>query len=262
MKNTACFIICCFFLLSAAQSFAAPPSVPAAKTNIPVVKVPRKLPDKLLWDSWYTITLNKTVHYSYFNERFELKDGNLFYQSKSWKQEEGYINEEQIGALSEYRLDLIPLFFNFHSTYRSTETTIDGNIKDGKILTVKIRKGNTDLPVIKRNTPGKAILSVFFPIWIGHRLAKMKQTQTLSFMTILEDNIEANFDTVHGQVRLDASDDIAMKTKTSKLSVNYRDLRSTWYVERNGSPVRIEIPGQKTLIERTTKEIAQKFLEE
>ncbi|OFZ79149.1 MAG: hypothetical protein A2583_00460 [Bdellovibrionales bacterium RIFOXYD1_FULL_53_11] len=266
MKHLTLVVTAATFLVSAA--LAAPPvKKPGAKAAAkPPAKTAAAAPDAgrsgLFWDAWYTITVNKTIHYSYYNEKLGLKDGKILYQSKSWKQEEGYINEEQIGAMSSNAPDLIPMFFNFHSTYRSTETSIDGNVKDGKFLTVKVRKGNTDLPLIKKTIPSNTIFSVFFPIWLRSKLASLKPNQTTGFNTILEDNIEANFGTIPGVVRLELPDQTALRLKTEKLSVNYKDLRTTWYVEKTGKPLMIEIPAQKTLIELVPMETAQSFLDD
>jgi len=132
-------------------------SVPTASAKPPQ--------NRLLWEAWYTITVNQLTHFSYYSERFELKDGKLFYQLRSWKKEEDFVNEEQLGALAEYDAELRPLFFNFHSNYRATETLIDGNIRD-HALTVKIRKGGSELPVLKKTFRQKRFLPRFFqPGW-------------------------------------------------------------------------------------------------
>jgi hypothetical protein len=257
--NTFIVSLAIFSTLAGAAPTAAkqPPKAATAVTTAAATAVP----NKLLWDAWYTITISKTVHYSYFSERFEIKDGKLFYQSKSWKQEEGYLNEEQLGSLAEYTTDLTPLFFNFHSTYRTTETVIDGNVRDHQ-LTVKIRKANTDLPLVKKNFPSKTIFSALFPVWLGFRLPVTKPGATISFLTVMEDNLETGFGTVSGQARIEPPDAFSTSSKTTRVSVNYKDLRATWYVERNGMPVRIEIPAQKAVVEKVGENDAKAFLEE
>jgi hypothetical protein len=240
--------VAALFLLLAAPALAAP-APPAPK-------------DKILHDAWYTVTVKPDVRYAYYNDRVELRGGRLFFQNKFWKQEEGYLNEEQIGAYAADDAELTPLFFNFHSTFRTTETTIDGNVKDGKSLTVKIRKGNTDLPIVKRSIPNKAILSLFFPLWLGKRLSQLKVGSPVTFTTILEDNIDVGFSPVNGTARLEKPDEFATKTKTSRLTVDYRDQRSFWYVEQSGMPVRIDMRDQKAVTDRVTPEAAKRFLEE
>jgi len=218
--------------------------------------------DRLLWDYWYTVSVNKVLHYEYYNDHVELKKDRLVFLNHAWKQEEDYINEEQLGVFAQNDVDLSPLFFNFHSTYRSIETSIDGNVKDGKELTVRVRKGNTELPAIKKMVPHKTFFSELFPIWLGNRLSTFKTGQVYSFLTILEDNLESEFQTIDGQVRIEQPDDFAIKTHTVKLTVNYREMKSLWWVEASGAPMRIEMPLQKTIVQRVTKDAAQKFFDD
>lgn len=217
--------------------------------------------DEVLSDSWFTVTVNKVTHYGYYNERFELTKGRLRFQQHFMKLEEGYMNEEQLGAFAENNDDLTPLFFNFHSTYRTTETLIDGSIQDGKALMVKIKKGNQELPLVKRSIPQKTFLSVFFPVWLAKNAHKLKSNQTISFKTILEDNLELGFAPVTGRIKLEKPDEFANKTQTKKILVDYRNMRSYWWVDQTGSYIRIEMPSQNTVVERVTKEKATQFLE-
>src|SRR5688572_7979786 len=95
---------------------------------------------KVLWDHWYTMTLNKRTHYGYYNEKVEIRGDKIHFQNTLFKKEEGFINEEQLGTVATNDARLAPLYFNFHSTYRATETNIDGSTKDG-ILSAKVRQG-------------------------------------------------------------------------------------------------------------------------
>jgi hypothetical protein len=246
-------------LFLAALSNAAPPK-PAPPAKPPNQVKPAA--EQRLSDSWYTVTVNKVLRYEYYNERIELRKGRLFFQSHVWKREEDFINEEQLGAYAETNADVSPLFYNFHSTYRSTETTIDGTVRDGKELSVRVRKGNSDLPLVKKNLPQKAFFSIFFPVWLSFRVSSLKPGATLSFYTVLEDNLETNFSVVTGNVRLEAPDEYAKRTQASKLLVDYRGLRSHWYVDGKGIPLRIDMPEQKTLVERVPRDAAEKFLDE
>jgi hypothetical protein len=244
-----------------ADDISTPARKAPAQSTSATVKKPAPAPgERVLWDSWYTVTVNKVVHYEYYNDRAEIKKGRVLFQNHAWKKEEDYINEEQLGVFAEAVPELTPLFFNFHSTYRSVETTIDANAKDGKELTVRVRKGETELPIIKKSIPSKTFFSELFPVWLGYRLASFRPGQVYSFQTILEDNLEAEFGTINGQVRVEPADEIALKTKTTKVMVNYREMKSVWWVEPNGSPVRIEMPLQKTVVDRVSAETAKKFL--
>ena len=217
---------------------------------------------QILSDHWYTVTIGGTAPYEYYNERLEKKTNRLFLQNHTWKREEEYINEEQLGAFAEDNADLTPLFYNFHSTFRSTELAIDGNVKNGKEITVKIHRGTSDLPVIKKNLSPRTILSTFFPVWLGRHLASLKAGQRVSFSTLLEDNLELAFSTVSGSVSVQKPDEFATKSKTQKIAVTHHGLRSVWWVDSTGSAVRIEMPEQNAVVERVPEEKARAFLGE
>ncbi len=212
------------------------------------------------FDGWYVVTVHPSLHYAFYREDIEIKNGRLFYQSHMWKKEEGFTNEAELGAFAENNSELTPLYYNFHSNYRNSELTIDGNVKEGKALTVKIRKGGEDLAPIRRSVQKKTFFSVFFPVWLKRELRTARANHTMNFRTILEDSIDAGFNSVSGRARMVKDDDFAARTHTRKLTVDYHGMKSIWWVDQNGEAIRIEMPGQKTVIERTTKEKAQTFL--
>ena len=152
------------------------------------------------------------------------------------------------------------MFFNFHSSYRATETTLDGNVKDGKELTVRIRKGEAEPPLVKRWVPKKTFLSEHFPVWLGLNLPSFKPNRTYGFQTLMEDGVDQKFSPVNGTVRLEKADEVANKTKTTKLQIEINGVRSFWWVERSGMPVRTEMASQRMVVERATPEQAQAFL--
>jgi hypothetical protein len=241
-------------------------TAPAAPAANAVAASKALVREGVLWDYWYTVTVNKVVHYEYYNDHAEIKKGRVIFQNRAWKQEEDFINEEQLGAFSNNDASLTPLFFNFHSSYRSVETNIDGSIAaqsgGGRLLSVRIRKGSRELPLIKKMVPPKTLFSLHFPIWLGRNIAAFKPGQVYPFQTILEDNLESEFMTVPGQVRVEPADTLAAQTHTIKLTVNYHEMKSTWWVDSMGAPMRIEMPLQKTVVQRVPKEAAVKFLEE
>ena len=63
------------------------------------------------------------------------------------------------------------------------------------------------------------------------------------------------------QVRLEKPDDFATKNSVSRLTVSYRDVKATWYVDKTGQPIRIEIPSQQLLVERVSEKQARAFFE-
>ncbi len=218
--------------------------------------------EKLLWDSWYTVQVGKGMKYAYYNEKVTLSDGKILFQNKFWKKEEGYINQEQLGAVAAADEKLTPMFFNFRSVYRTTETRVDGTVKDGKILSAKARRAGKDLPTVSKSLPKDVIFTSIFPVWLKEQWQKLDSGKTLSFVSLLEDDVDTGFATAHGRVRLEPSDELSKKTKTRKGLVDFRNMKSTWYVLATGEAVRIEIPAQETLVERVDRAKAEKFLDE
>jgi uncharacterized protein YneR len=216
---------------------------------------------KVIWDNWYTVSVSKNIPYEYYNEKAVLKDGKIQFFNHVWKKEEGFINEEQLGAFSNGDVDLTPLFYNYRATYRASEATIDGNVHDGKMLVVKMKKGAENIPTVTHSIPAKTFFSIFFPLWLGKQLQTAKPNASFSFNTILEDNIDQGFDTVSGRVQVEKPDEFATKSKTKKVSVMYKeDQHSFWWVDDKGAAVRIEMDSNATVVERTTKEKAEAFL--
>lgn len=216
--------------------------------------------EKTLRDTWYTITVSGKIPYGYYNEKLELRKGRLFLQSHVWKQEEDFLNEEQIGAYAENSPELTPLFYNFHATYRSSELNIDGTMGDKNSLSVRIRKNNQQLPIVKRAMPKTAFFSQFFPVWISKKLPELTSGKSISFTTIMEDDHENGFSPALGRIRADKPDQFAKDTKTHRLIVHYRDVDSIWWVQGDGEAIRIEMPAMRTLVQRVSKSEALEFL--
>ncbi|MEK6705032.1 MAG: hypothetical protein AABZ06_04535 [Bdellovibrionota bacterium] len=216
---------------------------------------------KPLWDYWYTITVDKKIPYAYYNERVEKKNDRLFIQTHVWKLEEDFINEEQLGAFAANNAELTPLFYNFHSKYRQTETNVDGTVSEKNVLTVKVRKGPTeDTAPMKRVLKEKVFFSQFFPVWLGMKLPSLKPSKSIPFEVVLEDNIELEFVPTQGRVRLEAPDEFAKSTKTQKIWIYFRGTEGFWWVDSSGAALKIEMPKTKTVVERSTKEKATKFI--
>ncbi|MGZ3689276.1 MAG: hypothetical protein ACXWP5_07210 [Bdellovibrionota bacterium] len=262
MKHPIAFATGALLLIAATALAAnvAPKKPAAAPSHAPEQAAPSRA-DQVIWDNWYTVTVNKVIHYEYYNEHAEIKKGRYFFQNHAWKMEEDFLNEEQLGEFAEVSTELTPMFFNFHSTYRTTETTIDGTVDPKRMMTVKVHKGNTDLPIVHASLPQKTIFSSFFPIWIGQRLAAMKPESNYYVQVVLEDNIESGFGAQNGQLRMEKPDTFATTSKTTKLSISLNDMKSTWYVDKTGAPVRIEVPAQNTLVQRVSEKEAKGFLE-
>ncbi len=210
------------------------------------------------WESWYTITVNK-IPYAYYSEKHELKNGKHYFLNQVWKKEGDFINEEQVGVVAAKDAELSQLFFNFHSNYRATETTVDGAVKD-QLVTVRVKRGNQDLPTLRKPMPKNSFFSIFFPVWLSKQLPSMKKGKSLSYLTIFEDNLDAGFSPVNGRVELAKPDEFAIKHKAHKLIVTNSSMKSTWWVDDNGSSIKIDNPQQATVVERVTRAQAESFL--
>ncbi|MEK6579142.1 MAG: hypothetical protein AABZ55_07935 [Bdellovibrionota bacterium] len=220
----------------------------------------KKTTDRVLWDYWYTVSVEKD-HAQYYNEKVEIKDGKLACFQRVWKKEEGFINEEQLGSFALDDLNLTPLFFNFHSTYRETETTIDGSIADGKLLTVKAKRGDKELPFLKKSIQSKVFLQCFFPVWLGRLLPQLKEGKLTVFNTIFEDTLEMGFKAIRGSVRLEKKDEFAKKSDSSRVSIGLDNgVKASWWVEKNGALVRMESGSPLKVFERVSKQKATQFL--
>jgi hypothetical protein len=251
--------------MNKAFRFALASVLVACSTATPALaeskSAPAKAPAKtqLLWNSWYTMTVNGKIPFGYYNDRVERKDGKIAYQNQLWKQEEGFINEERIVSFAKDDESLTPLLFNCVQTYRNNEIVIDGNFK-GHSLTAKIRRNGKNEPSIQSSLPTKAFLSTLFQVWIGKRLEGMSPGKSVSFTTLFEDGGDASFSPIHGNVTLEKEDAFSKKTSTKKLSVELSGVKSTWYVLPSGESIRIEKPDQKLVIEKSSEADAKRSL--
>jgi hypothetical protein len=216
-----------------------------------------------IWDAWYTVTIGKKIHYEYYHDHAELKGDRIYYQNHAWKKEEEFINEEQLGAFAQDNAELSPLFFNFHSAYRSTETVIDGTVKPNtKLITIKIRKGSEDVAPITKGMSGHSTFSSLFPVWLKRHISELKAGHSITFWSIQEDDPDMQFSSNATEVRLDKPDAFAESTHTRKLNIRYRGLQTFWWVDQDNLPLKVEIPQQRMTIERVAQEKAEHFLEQ
>ena len=220
-----------------------------------------------IWNLWYTVTLGGSTKHMYFNEKFVKKDGKVQYSYLAYKAEEGYLNEEQLGAFALDRSDLVPLFYNFRSSYRSTETKIDGTVQNqpkGFLLRIRVNKGGSDLPVIQVQLPPRTFFSAMAAPWLSYRIQSMKPGQTVQFFAAIEDHLDSEFKPQGGAFRLESPDAVAKSIPGGghRLSLSFKGIVSTWWVDRRGALFRMETPELKMVIERTTEELAKKFLDD
>jgi hypothetical protein len=249
------------YLLALAACATAPAATPVAP---PAREPAADAKAELLWEGWYTVTVTgptgKRLPFAYYLDRAERTQGRIRFQNQMWKKEEGFVNEESLGAFAQDDAALTPLFFNFRAAYRDTETTIDGTVGEKRSLTVRARRGGQELPLIQRTLPAGVLFSSHFPLWLHRRLPGLKPDRWTSFSTVLEDNLEARYAPVDGRVRLEREDATARRLGARRISVHYRDQDSVWYVDTKGVPLRIELTAQNATVERVTEQQARAFL--
>ncbi len=242
------------YLSLAAAAWAQPSPKPAERSP------------SLLWEAWYTITIEKKgekpFKYAYYQDKIEKKDGRYIFFNKLWKKEDQYINEESLGTFSKDDNELTPLFFDFYSKYRQTETKLHGEIDEKRHLSVKGTRGNQPIPEVKNKPLAKGvILSADFPIWIRTHLKDLRPLRSVTFLTIFEDNLELGYSPVAGHVTLARIDDYARTNQLKKLEVEYDSRKSTWYVDEEGVAVRIEMHSLNAVVEKTPEATAKLFLQ-
>ncbi|MBU6375603.1 MAG: hypothetical protein KGQ59_06370 [Bdellovibrionales bacterium] len=215
------------------------------------------------WDNWYTVTILPNTPYAYYHELLQLTKGRLHFKTDMWKKEEGFINSEQLGVFSLDDAALTPLFYNFHANYRATEISIDGTAEKG-LMKVRIKRGQQELPLITRAIPSKAFFASIFPVWLQRTLnstpENIVKSATQPFIAILEDNQDSGFAAENGRFQVVPEDEYAKSTQSVRVQVDFNSQRSFWYLDKKGVPIRIEMPGQKTRIERSTEKQAKSFL--
>lgn len=217
----------------------------------------------VLWDAWYTVTVKsgKTVlHYGYYNDHVERKKNQIWFKTDYCKHEEDFFNQEHLMSIVSDDDNLSGVLFDFRANYRGQEMSSHGDFESPTLMSIKVGLPGHPPRSLKRSTPKSAFLSALFPYWISKRLAQFKIGQTHSYSCVLEDGSDPDFDSKSGQLRLEKPDAFALKTKTSKLSVEFRDVPSIWYVDTHGVAERIELPGMNTVIEKTTQAAALKFI--
>ncbi len=228
---------------------------------------------EILWENWYTVTLNQNTPYGYYMERLEIRrelknsaDKNIvdnsryFFKNSFWKKEEGFINEEHTGALASISPFLKPILYNYHSKYRATETNIDGTIDaNGKTFRTSFQQPGAPPEVYKSRINKNTIFSVFFPVWLKNEISNNPPgKKTIKFNAILED--QPKIKSVSGWIKIQEPDEIATKTKTTRILVKFGASQSLWFINQDGVTERIEKPDAGMLVQRVTKQDALDFL--
>ena len=215
---------------------------------------------EVLWDNWYTVT-EKGAPDSYYNEKAEVKGDKVKIQVNSWIKSGTRIKSENLGATAKNTTLLEPLLYDFRTQELGVEKTIEGSIlNNGKVFSVKVKKGTETPKPLRAEMLPKLILASFFPVWINKNYKRITGVQPIEFKAILEDQIEDQVPVITGDAYEMLPDDFSKKTKTRKLRINFNKIVCFWYVTPKGDAVQITIPALEKVVTKTEKSIAEKFL--
>lgn len=215
---------------------------------------------ELLWDNWYVVS-SDGVPESYYNEQAELSGDKAKIRVNTWLKDGEKIKSENLGATAKNTPLLEPLLFNFRTQEMGIEKTIDGTIlNNGKVFSVKIKKGDKTLNPLRAEMLPKLILVSFFPLWIHKNYKKISSVGPKDFHAIVEDQVADQVPVVKGNVYEMMPDAISKESKTRKLRVVFNNVVAYWYVTPKGDPIQINIPSMKKTVKKTTRQEAEKFL--
>lgn len=213
-----------------------------------------------LWDNWYTVTDHGKPD-SYYNEKAMIQGDRAKIQVNTWTHEGKKIKSENLGATAKNTPLLEPLLYNFRTQEMGTEKIIDGTISEnGKVFSVKIKKGIEASKSLRAEMIPKLILASFFPLWINKNYKRISGVQPIEFQSIVEDQVEDQVPVVRGTAYEMREDDFAKKTGTRKLRIEFNRIVAFWWVTKNGDAVKIELPSLERVVKKTTRAEAESFL--
>ena len=215
---------------------------------------------ELLWDNWYVVS-DQGKPDSYYNERAEINGDKAKVRVNTWLRDGSKIKSENLGATAKNTPLLEPLLYNFRTQENGIEKSADGTImNNGKVFSVKIKKGDKKLNPVRAQMLPKLILVSFFPVWIHQNYKKINGVQPTDFMAILEDQVGDTVPVVKGNVYEMIADETSKKLKARKLRVVFNDIVAYWYVSTKGDPILISAPSISKIVKKVTQEEAEKFL--
>jgi hypothetical protein len=215
---------------------------------------------EVLWDNWYVVTADG-VHDSYYNERVELTGDKAKVRVNTWIKDGSKIRSENLGATAKNTTLLEPLLYNFRTQENGIEKTMDGTImNNGKVFSVKIKKGEKSFNPIRAQMLPKLILVSFFPVWIHQNYKKISSVQPKEFQAIIEDQVGEQVPVVNGNVYEMVPDATSKQLKARKLRVVFNNIVAYWYVTPKGDLIEISAPSLKKTVKKVSKEEAEKFL--
>ena len=215
---------------------------------------------EVLWDNWYVVTTDG-VNESYYNERVELTGDKAKVRVNTWIKDGAKIRSENLGATAKNTPLLEPLLYNFRTQENGIEKSMDGTImNNGKVFSVKIKKGEKSFNPIRAQMIPKLILVSFFPVWIHQNYKKISSVQPKEFQAIIEDQVGDQVPVVNGNVYEMVPDQTSKLLKARKLRVVFNNIVAYWYVSPKGDLIEISAPSMKKTVKKVTKEEAEKFL--
>lgn len=216
---------------------------------------------EVLWDNWYTVSDHGHPD-SYYNEKAEITGDRAKIQVNTWIKEGKRIKSENLGASAKNTALLEPLLYNFRTQGPGgEEKIIDGTIlNNGKIFSVKVKKGLEVSKPLRAEMIPKLILSSFFPIWINKNYKRINGVQPIEFRAIVEDQVEAAIPVVLGTAYEMREDDYAKKTGTRKLRIEFNRIVAFWWVTKKGDALQIQLPSVDRLVKKVERTAAESFL--
>ena len=122
---------------------------------------------------------------------------------------------------------------------------------------------------IKKNRLQSILITIFISVfaaglglWLAKRVDKLKMGKLIHFRTVLEDNLENNFQVTKGWVKKVKPDPFTKQIKGYRIGVKFMNILFTYWLEKTGAPVKIMCPKLKTVQERVSEETAKKFFTE
>lgn len=214
----------------------------------------------VLWDNWYTVT-DHGLPNSYYNEKATITGDRVKIQVNTWIKAAKGLRVESLGASAKNTPLLEPLLYNFHTSENGEEKNIDGTVlENGKIFSVKIKKGNQASKSLRAEMLPKLILSSFFPLWINKNYKRISGVQPIEFQAIMEDQVDDQVTAVKGTAYEELQDAFAKTSGTRKLRIEFAQVVAHWWVTKNGDAIQIELPSAGRSVKKTDQATAQKFL--
>lgn len=247
MPNPALIALALALALPGALAKETPKSPKAAPTPVPA---PAR---KILNDSWYVMKAGNSP-WGVFHEKIELRDGRYSYRYEMEKREKDKTYQENIGALAEE--DLTPVAFNLNKAGEGATEMVNASYSKDKIsgyLNIEVKGAR--VAKLKRHLPPKAILEVFFPVWLSKHWEELKPGKTGHVQVFTEDAPAQDFIAKPAYYEVKGMDDAG---GCLEIGVELAGVKSDWCLTAEGALVRMEIPRRQVSVRKVADEKAAK----